>query len=162
MNEEKRKTRWKCAPQITSPTLHRYGSSGLEKKGYKPDVKLEYVDDNGRAMTQKEVSLHTHPSHTTQQTFTTPHPPPHPRSDHGRKRYPHPTPWTGLFATTPSTYLLLFVCSGFPLLVAQISWQGAGKNENRETRQKDPGRSGEWANVMGRFLDPLVPRSLDP
>ena len=34
----------------------RYGSgSSKNKQEYKPDIKLEYFDDNGRALTPKEV-----------------------------------------------------------------------------------------------------------
>lgn len=33
----------------------RYGGSSKNKQDYKPDIKLEYFDDNGRALTPKEV-----------------------------------------------------------------------------------------------------------
>lgn len=33
----------------------RYGGSSKNKQEYKPDVKLEYYDDNGRSLTPKEV-----------------------------------------------------------------------------------------------------------
>ena len=46
-----------CLTQFVVVYKHRgYMSSSLEKKGYKPDVKLEYNDESGRAMSQKEVS----------------------------------------------------------------------------------------------------------
>ena len=35
----------------------RYGGSSKSKQEYKPDVKLEYYDDNGRSLTPKEVLL---------------------------------------------------------------------------------------------------------
>lgn len=31
-----------------------------EKEGYKPDVKIEYVDESGRKLTPKEVCAHSY------------------------------------------------------------------------------------------------------
>ena len=38
------------------------GSSSKNKQEYKPDVKLEYYDDNGRPLTPKEVRCIRKPS----------------------------------------------------------------------------------------------------
>lgn len=36
-------------------TFVRYGGGSRNKQDYKPDIKLEYYDDNGRFLSPKEV-----------------------------------------------------------------------------------------------------------
>ena len=45
--------------ELFSRELSRFGreSSFVEKKGYTPDVHIEYVDDHGRLLNTKEVGI---------------------------------------------------------------------------------------------------------
>jgi len=50
-------------PRDRERDSYRSVTTFAEKKDYRPDVKVEYVDDFGRMLDPKEVYFHTHNAH---------------------------------------------------------------------------------------------------
>ena len=98
-------------PRDRERDSYRSVTTFAEKKDYRPDVKVEYVDDFGRMLDPKEVHFHT--VHTRMHVHT----------PHTRMHVHTPHTWTNTHAHVPiHTFYCTLILLGFQTHVTQISW----------------------------------------